>query len=50
MSQLNFKCMLTNLRAQPSVFSDTHIGGCELAFFPQADLAVPQIEKQNSIK
>ena len=43
--------MLTNLRAQPSVFSDTHIGGSELLFSSPGEFSCTSaIEKQNSIE
>ena len=50
MIQLNFQ-MLTNLRAQQSVFSDSHVGGSELGFFSPGEFScTAAIEKQNSIK
>ena len=43
--------ILTNLRAQPSVFSYTHIGGSELAIFSPGEFScTAAIEKQNIIK
>ena len=43
--------MLTNLRVQPSVFSDTHIGTSELLFFSPGEFScTAAIENQNSIE